>query len=379
MAHTSASARGSRTRVPARIAVVVAASLGAALVAALLPGTTPGRDLVPTSIAVSVLSGDVLVGASADAAARRAREGETVTAGMTVRTEAPGGRAVLTFRDGSTVGLEPGAAVSIDEHSIGPRGEMIVRLGQSRGKTWSFVQPLLSPSSRFIITTPTASAVARGTSFEVDVTIADAVVATEVSVFHGQVDVVAAGMVRPVVASETTRVAHGTAPEPVRRIDGVQGCLRLVVGSSALMIVTDPDGRAAGQGRLSTVSQIPRSTVTPPQAETQRVDVFAPGAGTWEIGIVPRGEGGPFHLEVTSAPGTQAVASKILTGTIQAGQQLVTRIVLRHDGALEGFEVIQPTSQLRAKIADVGATPTAYLPGARPFAPAPTGPLSCGR
>jgi hypothetical protein len=242
------------------------------------------------------------------------------------------------------------------------------------------VQPLLSANSRFMISTPSATAVARGTSFEVDVAVAGAGAAvTEVSVFQGHVDVVAAGTVRPVMASQMTRVAQGAAPEPTRQLDASQNCVRLALSSSAMMIVTDPGGRSAGQIRMSSVSQIPRSTITGPQAEVQLIDVFSPTAGTWEIGIVPRGNGGAFELEVTSVIGARARTSRTLTSIVQPGQQLVTRIALSDAGVLEAFDALQQTSRLRARVTDVGGTPTAYLPAARPFVPTLTEPLSCVR
>lgn len=381
MALAPGPAPATRTRAPiARPGFVVAGLLLAILLATLLIVVArPGSELAPASAVLSVLSGSVTVQPPREGSARPATDGEGLSAGMAVRTEPQGGRGLLTFKDGSTLELEPATAIFIDELSIGTRGELMVRLRQDRGTTWAHVQPLLSPNSRFMIATPSGTAVARGTSFEVDVRMSEADKAiTEVRVFRGQVDVVAAGMAQPVTAVQMTSVTQGSAPEPARPIEAPPTCVRLTMTSSALMLITDPHGRSSGQTRMSAVSQIPRSTVTGPQSEVQAIDVFSPIPGIWEIGIVPRGDGGAFELSLTTVVGTRRTASRTLSAAIQPGQQLIAHIGIGDDGTVGNIEPLQQASRTRARIAEFPTT-TAYLPGAKPLAPAPVEPPLCDR
>ncbi|MDE3112707.1 MAG: FecR domain-containing protein, partial [Chloroflexota bacterium] len=344
----------------------------AILVTTTLGIITPSRAVASSSI-LTVISGNVLVQPTPDAALRKGVDGETLKAGMTVQAVAPDGRAVLTFEDGSTNELEPGSSVSIDEVSTGTRGELLVRLGQTIGKTWSHVQPLLSPNSRFHIKTPSATAVVRGTSFEIDVEIvgANGQVVTKVNVFQGQVDMVAAGKVEPVTSQHTSEVVQGQPPAAPQQVSVPPVRLRLGMNSPAMLTVTDPDGRTAGQTPQGTVSQIPQTTVTGPQEHPQLVDVFSPLSGDWEIGVVPRGDGGAFQMVVNTFAGTDTKQSQMLAGQIQPGQRLVTHIHIGGDGSADRPGAFVATQETKAKIAlaQIGATTSAPLPQAKVYAP----------
>jgi len=128
-------------------------------------------------------------------------------------------------------------------------------------------------------------------------------------------------------------------------------CLRMGLDSPAMMTVTDPDGRSAGHTPLGAVSQIPQTTVTGPQEHPQLVEIFSPKAGDWEVRIVPRGEGGAFQLVMNTVVGTKTGTSKVLTGSIQPGQRLVTHIHLGDGGEADRFDAFQQTTQTRANIA----------------------------
>ncbi len=238
----------------------------AILVTTTLGVITPSRAIASSSI-LTIISGEVLVQPTPDAVFRPGADGETLKAGMTVESK-DDARAVLTFEDGSTMELEPGAKVAIDEVATGSSGELLVRLQQTIGQTWSHVQPLLSPNSRFHIKTPSATAVVRGTSFQITVQIQGpgGQVVTTVNVFQGQVDMVAAGVVQPVPAGRTTNVQTGSPPQPTQQIVPPPQRLRLgLTGPAAQMTATDPDGRTAGQTSFGTVSQIPPAcTIIPP-------------------------------------------------------------------------------------------------------------------
>jgi hypothetical protein len=255
-------------------------------------------------------------------------------------------------------------------------------LRQDRGTTWSYVQPQLSPRSHFTVTTPSATAVARGTSFEVAVVApdADGTVLTKVSVFEGQVDVVAAGQVRPVAAGRVAEVAQGSSPRVPDAASVPPLCLRLATSSPVMLTVTDPEGRAAGQTAVRRISQIPWSIVSGPQEQPQRVDIFSPPSGEWEVGVAPRGEGGDFELVVSAVAGTKTVTPTVLTGSVVPGERLAIGFHLGNDGELDRFGSFVRTTRTRANIAidRIGATTTAPLPYAKRFASAADSPHGCG-
>jgi hypothetical protein len=328
---------------------------------------------------LSVISGEVHV-VPDGMPSRSAVNGEALVAGATVRTQVPDGRAIVTFRDGSTVELEPDASVKIEQLSLGTRGELVVILTQEHGRTWWHVQPLLSPNSRFHIRTPSATAVVRGTSFEVDVERAGSGAAlTRVAVFDGRVDLVAGGKVVPIPAGHSAEVAKGSAPRAAQRLapDGI--CMRIEASSAALITVTDPDGRSAGQTLLGAVNQIPQTIVPGPQDDPQAVAIFSPAVGEWEIGIIPRDEGGSFQLVVTTVDGTQVIDQSTLAGMLRTYERLVTRIRLDTLGQTGTFEPPVQTTQTRALALPSEHTTTAPLPLARLFVPAEAPPgLGCG-
>lgn len=199
------------------VAGVIVIAVVAAALASGRGGEDPAMsDLSSATVTLSVIGGDVQV-VPEGAGARVGRDGEALAAGTIIEARPPDGRAILTFRDGSTVELEPEANVKIDEHSLGTRGELLVRLYQDHGKTWSHVQPQLSPSSRFHVRTPSGTAVVRGTSFELDVTDAGEATVTKVTVFDGKVDLVAAGSVESVHAGFISEALERSAPTAPRR------------------------------------------------------------------------------------------------------------------------------------------------------------------
>lgn len=368
-----------RDRVHDRRAWAVVGVVVLAVLATAIGFRTAPSSTVAAKATLSVISGEVLV-ETVGGRSRVGQDREAITAGVTVQARAPDGRAVLTIADGSTQELEPGASVAIDELSIGSRGELVVRLRQERGRTWSHVQPLLSPSSRFHVATPSVTAVARGTSFEIDVAGVNGQIVTKVSVFQGLVDLVAAGAVRPLTASQASEVVAGSPPQAPKQITLPPVCVRMELSSAAMMTVTDPGGRSAGQMPLGAVSQIPATILTGPQTVPQSIDIFSPQAGEWEIGIVARGDGGAFQLVVDTAVGGRRAASSVVASTIQPGQRLVTRIHVEEGGQADGLSALEQTTRTKANVALPGhGTTTAPLPRARTFSPvADPLALSCG-
>lgn len=141
-----------------------AALLPLVLAFVLFDGERP-RAPRPVAAVLTVLHWDVLV-RSGDGAFALATGRQEVAAGATVRT-GPDGRGLLTYPDGSTTELGPGSELGVETLERSRRGDLVVELRQSLGRTWHVVARALSSGSRFVVRTPAATASVRGTTFEV--------------------------------------------------------------------------------------------------------------------------------------------------------------------------------------------------------------------
>ncbi|HKY52461.1 MAG TPA: response regulator, partial [Candidatus Limnocylindria bacterium] len=182
--------------------------------------------------------------------------GTVLRQGDTIRTRA-GANAGLTFFDESIVVLEPGTEVELVELRALSNGAIAATLRQHAGTTWHVVKN--TSSSRYAVTTPTASATVTGTAFTVRV---DASGATSVSTTEGAVDVRgvegAANASVSVAAGHATNVsAKGSAPSAA--VTFTQSTVTFVLEASRDAVIVDWTGRAAGvsDGRL--VRYIPGS------------------------------------------------------------------------------------------------------------------------
>ena len=93
-----------------------------------------------------------------------ALDGEVYSTGDLIRANADG-RAVLTFFDGTTLSMDPGSQVKVVTLNPLPADGIQVSIEQALGRSWSAVQKLKTPDSRYEVKTPSASAAVRGTAF----------------------------------------------------------------------------------------------------------------------------------------------------------------------------------------------------------------------
>src|SRR3990170_929573 len=127
----------------------------------LAPGTAQASSSV-----LSVISPPVEVQGEGEASPRPAVDGEILHAGDLVRTGA-GGRAVITFYEGTTATLEPGTEVVIQAMERRGAGGFFTSLQQSIGVTWNRVVELADPASGYEVETPAGTGTVRGTAFKV--------------------------------------------------------------------------------------------------------------------------------------------------------------------------------------------------------------------
>jgi len=139
-------------------------------------------------------------------------EGQELTVGDTVR--APGsGNGLITYFQGTTTEVAPGATVIVEEISQAPQGGVVVQVRQAVGQAIHRVGQLLN-GGQFRVATPNATAVVRGTMLRVTV-LPDG--STIIELFEGEAVVggisIPAG--RYVIVNAQGQVAsQGNAPAP---------------------------------------------------------------------------------------------------------------------------------------------------------------------
>lgn len=214
-------------------------------------------------------------------------DGSELDEGVRLRT-APDGRALLTFMDGSTVGIEPGTELLIE----------ITRLDQSRriqlqqfsGRLWNDVAPDDRPDALYVVRTPDAVVSAHGTLFET--VVADG--QTDVTTTDGLVEV-RAGDARVLVAPGEIASAQGhRTVTPVRPHDVVEGnTVVLTVNAPFAASLIAPDGRAVGVRPDGIVfRQIAGAATSHPDQGPQRIELQRPDDGAYELVLRRIGEGG---------------------------------------------------------------------------------------
>jgi hypothetical protein len=133
----------------------------------------------------------------------------------------PFGTVELKGDHGETILVESNTSLEVSDNAIAVNRERCIRL--NAGRIWVGVVKLtraLRNMFRFSIITPTAFAGVRGTTFSVAV---EDDLTTEVSVFDGVVEVIAAQNRVKVVAGYTTRVRPGREPEEPKGHNEDQG------------------------------------------------------------------------------------------------------------------------------------------------------------
>ncbi|MBM3500679.1 MAG: FecR domain-containing protein, partial [Armatimonadetes bacterium] len=119
---------------------------------------------------------DAFVPVTAD---RNARAGSILRTGK-------GGHATLRWPDGTALRVSPNTTLTIDKCTFDKRSDVsLSHFTLSAGRVWVNVIKMLSAESKFEISTPTATAGVRGTSFAIEVSPG----ATDVLVYEGEVEV----------------------------------------------------------------------------------------------------------------------------------------------------------------------------------------------
>lgn len=95
--------------------------------------------------------------------------GDTVSPGLRIVTGTQA-RASIQYPDGSEARMEPDTDITIEEASYDPKTEtLVVRFSAHTGKVWSKIIELVTPESRWEVTTSQTVATVRGTAFGIEV------------------------------------------------------------------------------------------------------------------------------------------------------------------------------------------------------------------
>jgi len=307
------------------------------------------------SSTVTVLDGSVLVSHAGGPFAQIA-DGDVVDAGDRVRTAADS-HGVLTFFDGTTVELEPGTEVTIDDLRASASGDKIVSISQVIGRTWHVVTHLVSPNSRYEVNTPTATAIVRGTAFEVAVA-ADGTTTTETT--EGDVSTIAQGIDVDVRAGQTTSVSPGAAPQAPHPAADPATTVKVTVDPTSNAIVTDADGRAVGVQDGVPIRYVPGSTVA---LVDGRLVITIPNAQRGVLSTFIR----PDPPSFGAAPGTVTVQTEVIvSGAGIVANSLTSRPV--EGGTAKGAVVLTATGLLLVPNGDAQNAPAPHI-GRRPLGP----------
>ncbi len=282
-----------------RIRILIVAVIAAGV---LIPATLilTQQRASAANMVLSILDGtaDVAHGAAGFA---RAADGYVIAAGDRVRT-AEHSHAVVTFLDGSTVEVEPATTITVVQATAAPSGAITIQLEQALGRTWSSVQKLTRPDSKFGIKTPTAAATVRGTGFVTDVLASGT---TTVATTDGIVEVSAQGQTVVVPAGSLTTVQPSAPPSPPAPAPRAQNTLRFGLHSPAYVVILDPSGRACGivPGGPTLVRQIPGCLATEAGIDPQLIDVPNAMTGTYSMVIESIAPGGDFVATASALDG----------------------------------------------------------------------------
>ena len=272
-----------------RAGLIVAPVAAVAAIALLL--MLPGGSSTAYASTLTVYAGNVE--RQTDGSWQPIADGAAVNEGDRLRTGASG-EALLTFPDGSTTGIEPGAELLVERARLGDGREIVLQ--QFAGRLWNSVAPVDGTGVTYTVETPDAVVTAHGTVFE---TIVDG--ETTVHTSDGEV-ALRAGDERVVLASGESRQARAhrllAAQQAGGTAAGERPELQVTIDAPFVASLITPSGKATGArpdgvlfhqivGVLTSNPgegpQVLRLHVQPPEAGVYLLVLRRVGAGEGEI------------------------------------------------------------------------------------------------
>jgi len=240
----------------------------------------PASPDLGSQCTLSLLSGDVEYMVPGTASWEAATDGMTLEAGSRVKTDADS-KAVLTFFEGSTIELEPGTDVEVEQVEGDSAQSAQIVLKQWVGTTWSRVVKKVDPGSRYEVQTPSAYALVRGTEFEVEV---DDTGATAVRTYSGLVSVIGQDQEVYVPAGHQVGVQSGQPPADLQPVPEADNGLVVEAVMPAVASLVDPSWASTGHLPSGVAfNQIPRSQLDCSDSGLQTIAIVDPIDGTYRL------------------------------------------------------------------------------------------------
>ena len=296
-----------------------------------------GTSTSAQNAATLAILNTTIEGARAGAAFAPALDGEVYATGDLVRANVDG-RAVLTFFDGSSLSVDPGSQVKVLALNRVSTDGIQVTIEQSLGRSWSSVQKLKTPDSRYEVRTPSTTAVVRGTGFLTFVQqLAAGGTQTTYQVDEGTLQVAAtAGGTVTVPAGSQVTIAEG-APAPASATPMAPTPRIEITGSPGLgFLVVAPTGQSCGTagGKAEIFGCV---------LSTDKITIRNATPGRWGVFLTSPKAIGVSAFVVEVFVGTTSSARRIMEGPLAAGQMFRGGITVTPGPPL-GLSAFEPST-----------------------------------
>src|SRR5437899_158487 len=329
-----------------------------------------GASTSATNAATLAILNTTIEGSRAGAAFAPALDGEVYSTGDLVRANIDG-RAVLTFFDASSLSVDPGSQVKVIALNRLPSDGIQVTIEQTLGRSWSSVQKLKTPDSKFEIRTPSTTAVVRGTAFLTLVQqLPTGGTQTTYQVDDGtlQVTATAGGTVTVPAGTQVTIAEGAPAPASAIPIPGSVSWRLEITGSAGLgFVAVAPTGQICGS--VMAKAEIFGCVATP-----NKITIRDSGPGRWGLFLTSAETLTGATLRVDGFLGAQRTATRTLSRPFNAGDKVRSGITLTggYGPELSQFEELTLVNSVCAAIAPggvfAGGAPDARLDALRAFA-----------
>ena len=303
-------------------------------VAAFLYFPRGGATTSAQNAATLAILNTAIEGARAGAAFAPALDGEVYATGDLVRANIEG-RAVLTFFDGSSLSVDPGSQVKVVALNRVSADGIQVTIEQSLGRSWSSVQKLKTPDSRYEVRTPSTVAVVRGTGFLTFVQqLATGGTQTTYQVDEGTllVNANAGGSVTVPAGSQVTIAEGAQAPASATPITPSP---RLEINGSAGLgfLLVAPTGQSCGTAGGK--AEVFGCVVT-----ANKITIRDPAPGRWGIFMTSPNALAVSAFVIDGFVGTTSNVRRVTEGPLVAGQMVRSGITVTSGPpfALSAFE-----------------------------------------
>lgn len=274
---------------------------------------------------LSIISGQIQVGAPGGGAFGPATDGQTLAIGARVRT-APDSRAVLTFFDGTTAALEPNTEITLDR--VQPSGEqpggLAVGIGLTAGRVWTQVTSLFNRGSSFEVQAAGATAVAREgvTGFGID---ADGVLwCWDIAGQPLRVRTAAGDAV--ITEGQQVGIRGGAVFSGAAPREFGAGVLEVTTEGAVVPWLVTPVKWTVGFPLSDlVVNQVQDATTSSPSGPARWVRLPGPRGGDYSL-VLQAVEAGPYRARVTLSVDGNQLFSRELSGTVGSNDRLLAAL-----------------------------------------------------